>query len=201
MLMATLVVSYSRDSTVSPSCTHIFTSPQFFLIFHSVTWARRGGVDVLLRAKHTAIVYHSAFLSVKGPTVTVTHCQKKLLWQRRRAFLVHGYKHKCLEVSLIICSFSTMLVVGSLQRPCASTAVGFGPILQCQAWVSSDGPSFKSNQEAVSYPQNTHASTATVIMSCQLVQYDRVRGLHWGVVGDEGSSPSACTTPSGSYEP
>lgn len=79
MLMATLVVSYSRDSTVSPSCTHIFTSPQFFLIFHSVTWARRGGVDVLLRAKHTAIVYHSAFLSVKGPTVTVTHCQKKLL--------------------------------------------------------------------------------------------------------------------------
>lgn len=115
--------------------------------------------------------------------------------------LVHGYKHKCLEVSLIICSFSTMSVVGSLQRPCASTAIGFGPILQCQAWVSSDGPSFKSNQEAVSYPQNTHAPTATVIMSCQLVQYDCVRGLHWGVVINKGSSPSVCMTPSGSYEP
>lgn len=78
---------------------------------------------------------------------TTIHCTMKLLWWYLRATLVYRYRIMNLESRFILHPFSKCILAGSCMGPISSPPWVLH--LQYQAYISSHGPGFKSNQRVV----------------------------------------------------
>lgn len=109
--------------------------------------------------------------------------KKKLLWQNLRAIYFCRYKYKYLEGSLTVWAFSKSTTAYShICGRMSSAVMGF--------W--SGEASLKSDQKAVDYLHNFHATVALIGTSLQDEWYCSKQGLAVGKIS---------TTPSGTVEP
>lgn len=66
-----------------------------------------------------------------------------------RSALIYRFNGKPLGVSLTLCEFSRILIIGSTPGPFAYLAIGSWGINSCQVWISSYRAILKSNQKVV----------------------------------------------------
>lgn len=111
-------------NTPSHSLALTFSCP----VFCNVPWFLEGGgdVDVPSIDDHW-ITYFQHFEQLGVCTLTVIHCNKKLLWLRLSASQNNGYKYKYLGDNLIMCLLGKTMVVSFSLRPMTFWAMGVWP--------------------------------------------------------------------------
>lgn len=105
---------------------------------------------------------------------------------------------KNLEVSLTTCSHGKIIVLGSSLGFMLSPHTSFWPACQSRGVVPSHRPNLKSNNKAVGYHQNSHATIVPAGISCLVDQYCGTHGLQTGEIADKFPSPTtnlASSTP------
>lgn len=107
-------------------------------------------------------------LSAFWPLWSFAYCKKRHLWGGVRAALIYGHKDMDLGDSLILCSFTKIVTVGS-------------PIGACEVGLT-------SNQKAESYFRGICITTVPMSVSCHVIEMFISAYANWASTASPGNS-------------
>lgn len=144
-------------------------------------------IFIPFRAKNSS-VSHFLHLHWLWVSVLITiYCTRKLLWFGLRNELIDGYNNKSLESAK-----KSITVVCSSLRCELSSHGSLSPVMT-SGKDSSCTVSLRSNQRAVNYCHNIHATVPPLGRSCQANCYCSSQCSQLGKTGDFFSPSAACT--------
>lgn len=119
ILRRSLITTAVMSAEESTSCRFSLTSGPFCFLFANIPWApREGGViqisHLWLSAPQTVILY---ILPTCEYVLNTIHCTKKFFWRGLRAALIGEWREVRSQGSLVLCSFSGIMVVDILLGP------------------------------------------------------------------------------------